>query len=157
MEKSSSTIGSLITALPEDKKLIDTFWKAYQEDFRAYKLYSSTAQDKMVENFKRLNPTSKIDLQSIIDGVTAEANAENENKYDLDMNRALKWSHENNGIRSLIIRLGYSPKTTLNKPFLLNYYSELNFLDRQITEITPLPFPHLKELNVSNNFITKLP
>ena len=62
MEKSSSTIGSQITALPEDKKLIDTFWKAYQEDFRAYKLYNSTAQDKLVENFKRLNPTSKLDL-----------------------------------------------------------------------------------------------
>jgi hypothetical protein len=73
------------------------------------------------------------------------------------MHRALKWSQENKGIRSLIIRLGYSPKTTLNKPFLLEYYSQLSFLDRGITEITPLPFVHLKELNVSNNYINKLP
>lgn len=46
----------------------------------------------MVENFKRLNPTSTINIQTIIDGVMADANAENELKYDVDMKRALKWS-----------------------------------------------------------------
>ena len=62
MKTSSSTIGSEITALPEDRLLIDTFWKAYKEDFRAFKLYNTAKQDKIVENFKRLNPTSKINL-----------------------------------------------------------------------------------------------
>jgi hypothetical protein len=123
MEKSSSTVGSQITALPEDKLLIDTFWKAYREDFRAFKLYNSKKQDRIVENFKKLNPTSKINLQTIIDGVTADANAENEHKYDLDMERAMEWSDENSGIREMIMKLGYSQKTTLSKPFLLEFYT----------------------------------
>ena len=92
MEKSTSTLASEITAVPEERHLIDIFWKAYQEDFRAFKLYSRAKEDKMVENFKRLNPTSTINIQTIIDGVMADANAENELKYDVDMKRALKWS-----------------------------------------------------------------
>jgi hypothetical protein len=154
MEKSSSTVSSQITALPEDKMLIDTFWKAYKEDFRAFKLYNSHVQDKIVENFKRLNPTSKINLQTIIDGVTNEANADNESKFDLDMDRALQWSEENIGIRRMFMKMGYSPKTTLSKPFLLEYYTQLNFEGKKITQMTPLPFKNLKELSLVDNYIT---
>ena len=123
MEKSTSTLESEVTALPDEKLLIDTFWKAYQEDFRAFKLYGRAKEEKMVENFKRLNPTSIINIQTIIDGVIAEVNAENELKYDVDMKRALKWSKENQGINLLIMKMGYTSKTTLNKPFLLEYYT----------------------------------
>ena len=123
MEKSTSTLESEVTALPDEKLLIDTFWKAYQEDFRAFKLYGRAREEKMVENFKRLNPTSIINIQTIIDGVIAEVNAENELKYDVDMKRALKWSKENQGINLLIMKMGYTSKTTLNKPFLLEYYT----------------------------------
>jgi Leucine-rich repeat (LRR) protein len=154
MEKSTSTLASEITALPEDKKLIDTFWKAYQEDFRAFKLYSRAKEDKMVENFKRLNPTSTINIQTIIDGVMTDANAENELKYDVDMKRALKWSQENQGIYRLIMKMGYTSKTTLNKPFLLEYYTQLKFKRRDITLISPLPFTNLKELDLSHNHIS---
>lgn len=153
MEKSSSTVGSQITALPEDQLLIDTFWKAYKEDFRAFKLYNTSAQDKIVENFKRLNPTSKINLQTIIDGVTADANAENEGKYDMDMERALQWSEENKDIRTMIIKLGYTPRTTLSKPFLLEFYSQLCFQNKKITHMVPLPFANLKDLNLASNHI----
>lgn len=153
MEKSSSTVGSQITALPEDQLLIDTFWKAYKEDFRAFKLYNTSAQDKIVENFKRLNPTSKINLQTIIDGVTADANAENEGKYDMDMERALQWSEENKDIRTMIIKLGYTPRTTLSKPFLLEFYSQLCFQNKKITHMVPLPFANLKDLNLASNNI----
>jgi hypothetical protein len=154
MEKSTSTVDSHMTALPEDKSLIDTFWKAYKEDFRAFKLYNTATKNNLVENFKRLNPKSKINLQTIIDGVIADANMDNENKFDIDIDRAIQWSQENKDIRNLIMKIGYTNNMTLNKPFLLDFYSQLCFEGRNITQMTPLPFTNLKDLNLSNNYIT---
>lgn len=156
MEKSTSTVDSHMTALPEDKSLIDTFWKAYKEDFRAFKLYNTATKNNLVENFKRLNPKSKINLQTIIDGVIADANMDNENKFDIDIDRAIQWSQENKDIRNLIMKIGYTNNMTLNKPFLLDFYSQLCFEGRNITQMTPFPFTNLKDLNLSNNYITQL-
>ena len=52
--------------------------------------------------------------------------------------------------------MGYTSKTTLNKPFLLEYYTQLRFKRRDITNMTPLPFTNLKELDLSHNMIVTL-
>lgn len=51
------------------------------------------------------------------------------------------------------MRMGYTSKTTLNKPFLLEFYTQLKFRRRDLTNITPLPFVNLRELDLSHNRI----
>lgn len=41
----------------KEKSISTHFWKTYQQDFRAFKLFNTRRKNKMVENFKRLNPT----------------------------------------------------------------------------------------------------
>ena len=71
------------TNLP-DKELSETFWKAYREDFRAYKIFNSKRKDNIDSKFKKLNPTSKLDINTLVEGVVNRLNEENEQNINLD-------------------------------------------------------------------------
>lgn len=51
-EFSSMTQSQLL----EDKEATFTFWKAYKEDFRIFKLFNTKRKDKTIENFRKMNP-----------------------------------------------------------------------------------------------------
>ena len=78
-----------------DKILSETFWKAYREDFRAYKIFNSKRKDNIDSKFKKLNPTSKLDINTLVEGVVNRLNEENEQNINLDEERAKMWSPQN--------------------------------------------------------------
>ena len=156
IQRSTSTKSSI--ALLPDKSLSSIFWKAYKEDFRVFKLFNKSKKDNMLANYKRMNPNSKIKLETIIQGVVNEANEANSQKYDLDMDRALEWSLENKKIEELIFKRGYDRDTTINRFFIRKFYTELKFCDRGILTIDKKfsEFDNLKHLNLDSNQIKQL-
>jgi len=78
-----STLKPQTLSLPE-KQLSDTFWKAYKEDFRAYKIFNSKRKDNIDSKFKKLNPTSKLDINTLVEGVVNRMNEDNDKNINLD-------------------------------------------------------------------------
>ena len=40
----------------QEKGLMETFWKLYCQDYRVIKIYEEWKEDKLLDNFRRMNP-----------------------------------------------------------------------------------------------------
>ena len=120
----------------EELSLSDKFWQLYCQDFRVIKIYDELREDKLLENFRRMNPLSPINPQIIRHGLMVELNKDNAEKYDFDLKNALTWSQNNEEMRNLFLSNGYDRNTTTNRIFVSRYYNELKVVRRKITSIT---------------------
>jgi hypothetical protein len=69
-------------------------------------------EDKLLENFRRMNPLSPINPQVIREGLMVELNKENAEKYDFDLKNALTWSSNNELMHELFVKAGYDRNST---------------------------------------------
>jgi len=82
-------------ATEEELTLSDKFWQLFSQDFRVIKVYDELKEDKLLENFRRMNPLSPINPEKIRQGLMMELNKDNAEKYDFDLKSALTWSSNN--------------------------------------------------------------
>ena len=139
----------------EDNTLSDKFWQLFCQDFRVIKVYDDVKEDKLLENFRRMNPLSPINPQVIREGLMVELNRENAEKYDFDLKNALTWSANNENMHDLFIKAGYDRNTTTNRAFVSKFYTELIILKRGITHMSSQlqDFKNVKHLDISYNKI----
>lgn len=91
-----------------------------------------------------------------------DINERNNERIDLDMDNALKWSPENKKIERAIMELGYDKNTTMNVHYIKEQYSELDFTSMGVHDFDHdlKSFPNLKVLDLAQNkisFIAHLP
>lgn len=84
-----------MTTEEEELTLSDKFWQLYCQDFRVIKVYDDLKEDKLLENFRRMNPLSPINPEKIRQGLMMELNKDNAEKYDFDLKNANGWSVNN--------------------------------------------------------------
>lgn len=134
------------------------FWSLYKQDFRCLQFYDQKVTSNITKSFKRSNPLSKINPENIIKGVVNEANELNSEKYEFDVDNAVQWSKDNYKMELLFMEVGYDKNTTMNRGYIRERYTELDFTSTGVTSIDKelLLFPNLKVLELSQNSIKQI-
>lgn len=134
------------------------FWSLYKQDFRCLQFYDEKVTSNITKSFKRSNPLSKINPENIIKGVINEANELNSEKYEFDVDNAVQWSKDNLKMELLFMEVGYDKNTTMNRGYIRERYTELDFTSTGVTAIDKeiLEFSNLKVLELAQNSIKQI-